>query len=100
FITGCLYLSTNSAKAWPSPCLTRNIRAASGSSSTDIAKFANVNQHRGGSNVGRKRRRAVSKKLQTPTSKLQKADQAGGCSFALSLGFKVSMEFGLWPVVL
>src|ERR1044071_3028865 len=30
-MTGCLYLSTNSAKALRSPCLTRSIRAASGS---------------------------------------------------------------------
>src|SRR5271156_4538797 len=36
FITGCLYFSTNSAKAPSSPCLTRNIRAASGSISADV----------------------------------------------------------------
>src|SRR5882724_10850475 len=36
FITGCLYLSTNSAKAPPSPCFTRSIRVASGSESAAI----------------------------------------------------------------
>src|SRR5271155_4619428 len=35
--TGCLYLSTNWVKADMSPCLTRSIRAASGSSSAAIS---------------------------------------------------------------
>src|SRR5258705_7349781 len=40
---GCLYLSTSMAKAALSPCLTSNIRAASGSRSVDIvANLANT----------------------------------------------------------
>ena len=35
-MTGCLYLSTSSAKAAVSPCFTRSIRAASGSGSADM----------------------------------------------------------------
>src|SRR5947207_3288826 len=35
-MTGCLYFSTKAAKASRSPCLTRNIKAASGSQPSDI----------------------------------------------------------------
>src|SRR6185369_13931239 len=39
FMTGCLYFSTNSSKASISPCLTRNIKAASGSLNLPVTKI-------------------------------------------------------------
>src|SRR6266567_8157408 len=53
-MTGRLYLSTNCAKAPLSPCLTRNIRAASGSSSADIMN--QFNRHPDGDKVMGKRK--------------------------------------------
>src|SRR6266566_4764601 len=53
-MTGRLYLSTNCAKAPLSPCLTRNIKAASGSSSADIMN--QFNRHPDGDKVMGKRK--------------------------------------------
>src|SRR2546421_723930 len=72
-MTGCLYLSTNWAKAAVSPCLTRSIRAASGSCSAGIS-FAKLTKHQKGekgAKVQTSNFKPVKCKQQTRSFKLQ-----------------------------